>query len=331
MRSTFIDKGRPGCTVSSVAAVLFILSFLSFEYYGFVIVFCNRLIDISTPLAVFILIETNVFVILLIWAYIKVIFTGPGYLPKNINSNFPNASIIKARIQRMAKHKFGKIKADNPNDPQTNPESLGVETAQEFAQEDEKLKQIAQDPILQLTEMGYCFKCDAVKLPRSHHCKQCHRCVMRMDHHCPWVANCVGIRNHKFFLLFLIYAGILLLQIFLWELGFFHVNAYGFKDDMSVGDQLIVIINSATCIAVFLAVLALGGFQTIIATKNITTVEFHIKGISERNPFDKKKASKNLEMLFGVSRLEWFFPLDPKLPKEGEYHLLEELNNDLPL
>jgi hypothetical protein len=39
------------------------------------------------------------------------------------NSSFPNANVIKARIQRMAKHKFGKIKADNPNEPQTNPES----------------------------------------------------------------------------------------------------------------------------------------------------------------------------------------------------------------
>ncbi|KAJ4425268.1 palmitoyltransferase for Vac8p [Gnomoniopsis sp. IMI 355080] len=57
-------------------------------------------------------------------------------------------------------------------------------------------------------EMRFCKKCQARKPDRAHHCSTCRRCVLKMDHHCPWLATCVGLRNHKAFLLFLIYVSI---------------------------------------------------------------------------------------------------------------------------
>ncbi|KAM6512301.1 palmitoyltransferase for Vac8p [Fusarium solani] len=54
-------------------------------------------------------------------------------------------------------------------------------------------------------ELRFCKKCQARKPDRAHHCSTCRRCVLKMDHHCPWLATCIGLRNHKAFLLFLIY------------------------------------------------------------------------------------------------------------------------------
>jgi palmitoyltransferase len=57
-------------------------------------------------------------------------------------------------------------------------------------------------------EIRFCKKCQARKPDRAHHCSTCRRCVLKMDHHCPWLATCIGLKNHKAFLLFLIYTTI---------------------------------------------------------------------------------------------------------------------------
>ncbi|KAH9904653.1 palmitoyltransferase PFA3 [Xylariomycetidae sp. FL2044] len=63
-------------------------------------------------------------------------------------------------------------------------------------------------------ELRFCKKCQARKPDRAHHCSTCRRCVLKMDHHCPWLATCIGLRNHKAFLLFLIYTTVFSLYCF---------------------------------------------------------------------------------------------------------------------
>lgn len=54
-------------------------------------------------------------------------------------------------------------------------------------------------------EKRTCLRCKSFKPPRAHHDSVTGRCILRLDHYCPWVNNAVGLLNHKYFLLFVLY------------------------------------------------------------------------------------------------------------------------------
>lgn len=51
--------------------------------------------------------------------------------------------------------------------------------------------------------LKYCGTCELFRPPRSSHCGFCDNCVLEFDHHCPWLSNCIGMRNYRFFVVFL--------------------------------------------------------------------------------------------------------------------------------
>lgn len=54
----------------------------------------------------------------------------------------------------------------------------------------------------------WCFRCNNHKPRGTHHCSICERCVLHMDHHCIWINQCVGLHNHRYFFLFVVFVWI---------------------------------------------------------------------------------------------------------------------------
>ena len=50
-----------------------------------------------------------------------------------------------------------------------------------------------------------CLTCHWWRPPRCHHCKLCGKCILKRDHHCFFARNCVGLKNLRYFIVFLFY------------------------------------------------------------------------------------------------------------------------------
>ncbi|GAA5985389.1 hypothetical protein JCM10908_006957 [Rhodotorula pacifica] len=119
----------------------------------------------------------------------------------------------------------------------------------------------------------FCRKCNIPKPDRAHHCSACRRCVLKMDHHCPWLGGgCVGYANYKFFLLALLYTGVL----GLWTAGImFHELAnyvYEVEDGFGSAPVLWAIVGLLGCIF-GISVGSFGLYHLYLACKNRTTIE----------------------------------------------------------
>ena len=60
------------------------------------------------------------------------------------------------------------------------------------------------DQPLDCENLFFCQTCQKYVPLRASHCRQCNKCVLRRDHHCPFIGECVGMKNHLFFMLYMI-------------------------------------------------------------------------------------------------------------------------------
>ncbi|RPD63361.1 zf-DHHC-domain-containing protein [Lentinus tigrinus ALCF2SS1-6] len=127
----------------------------------------------------------------------------------------------------------------------------------------------SKTPIL-LPEYRYCYRDGFQKPSRAHHCRACGTCVLKYDHHCPWVGQCIGARNHRFFLIFVIWALLFCLWTFATLVG---PNAHAsiVRPNYEVDGQHVAIIVLSGFFAVFTVALLVT--HVIMICSNMTTVE----------------------------------------------------------
>ena len=74
-----------------------------------------------------------------------------------------------------------------------------------------------------------CINCENLRPENTMHCNYCNKCVQGFDHHCTFVNNCLGYKNHKYFLLFILFFTFYMVAM-IWHAAFSIIEIFSNKE-----------------------------------------------------------------------------------------------------
>ena len=215
-------------------------------------------------------------------AYFRGIFTGPGYIPFYYTLAIDN-------------NQFGSNRDDVDGIEESFAGVISSEAQKEWAEQHDRP-------------------------PRSCMSTKSKRFIIRPDHYCNWFGVFIGKRNHKFFILFLIYCSI---YCFLCFASYVVCCIFAFKK-LSLAELIILLVAAAISI-VFAAWQWSFLYETYnLAAKNSTYWEEWNKIPS--HAFDYGDKHKNFEEIFGENH-NCFYNICPFSPFADKSNF--ELTNGL--
>ncbi|CAF0785544.1 unnamed protein product [Adineta steineri] len=165
----------------------------------------------------------------------------------------------------------------------------------------------------------YCVTCHMIRSPRSSHCAICSNCISIFDHHCPFLSTCIGMRNYRFFLLFLIF--LLQTELYFFVTSLIKILIYRNNEIFFklIPSYFILIITGPSA----LYTCNLLGYHCMISIRALTTREDD-KGIyMKENPFNTHSWYLNLAKKLCTSLPPSAYGAH-RLVNQTEYRLIKE-------